>query len=281
MNHGADGAAGQGAGSTPRQGRGGRVEAALLFIGGLALARLVGAEDLGRYLRGSFTPLIGASALLLGALGLWTLLANPSDPSGGGAHHHASSSRLALLVPFLLILLLLPSPLGASSLDAAGAPAPRLRSAAAISAHELERDAAGNIVFPGLSPDSVNEVDLDELVERALLGAPEQLLHHRIRVIGFAVANGDAPEGGTAGDRGANGGWMLARYRIICCAADAVPFLIELEGEPSSVTADQWYALEGEVVRVGGAQDGPGADSRPLLRITRATPIDAPEEPYL
>lgn len=262
---------------------GGGVEAALLFVGGLALARLIGAEDLGRYLRGSFTPLIALSALALGALGLWTLLAQGAERNGEGRHqhHHPSKAPLALLVPFLLILLLLPSPLGASSINPVGAPASRLRSAAAISAEELERDSAGNIVFPALSPDSVNDVDLDELVERALLGAPGQLLHRPIRVIGFAAANGAAAPEGATGNGGADGGWMLARYRIICCAAGAVPFLIDLEGEPSNIAADQWYALEGEVVRVGGQEGAPGTGSRPLLRITRATPIDAPEEPYL
>lgn len=235
--------------------------AAILLILAQAAARLVGSGDLSRFVRPSFGPLVGAAALALGALGVWTLVSVESSAEGAVRRHsHGGRAPLLLLVPVLLVLFALPAPLGSALLAApAGAiAAPAGRSAPPSAADGLGRDADGYVLFPDLAEDSVSDLELDEFVERSMLGAPRALLGRRVRVLGFAA-------------RGEAGEELLARFRIVCCAADAIPFSVRLEGT-GALVRDQWYRVEGTVVAVGEV---------PVLEATATTAVDAPEVPYL
>ncbi|APT85567.1 hypothetical protein [Corynebacterium aquilae] len=62
--------------------------------------------------------------------------------------------------------------------------------------------------------------------------------------------------------------WTLVRYRMICCAADAVPYGIRVASPPPQ--DGQWVRVEGTVVE------------NPLRIVdARVVPVKAPERPYL
>jgi uncharacterized repeat protein (TIGR03943 family) len=68
-------------------------------------------------------------------------------------------------------------------------------------------------------------------------------------------------------------GFLLARYQIACCAADAAPVVIRVVGVHGDLPPrDRWVTVTGSFE--------PGGGDVPLLAATTVMPIPAPDEPY-
>lgn len=68
----------------------------------------------------------------------------------------------------------------------------------------------------------------------------------------------------------------LYRFVVACCAADALPVTVALEGDVPELTPEQWVEVEGHF-------DLPqfGNGTVPLVRVSRITPVDPPRDPFL
>jgi uncharacterized repeat protein (TIGR03943 family) len=69
------------------------------------------------------------------------------------------------------------------------------------------------------------------------------------------------------------GGFQLARYQIACCAADAVPAIVIVEGVAGHPPhRDAWVKVTGDYLR--------GAGDLPRFAATSVVEIPVPNEPY-
>jgi uncharacterized repeat protein (TIGR03943 family) len=152
-----------------------------------------------------------------------------------------------LLAPVLTLLLIAPRPLGAFSLDRTGA-------AATIK--------SGGGVYAPLDPAGApHQISLLEFDQRAFEGTNGASFNgSTVRLVGFvAPAQGD--------------GFLVARYSIACCAADALAATANVVGWDGPVPArDVWVAVEGRFE--------PGNEVNPRLVATSVAPIPTPDDPY-
>ncbi|MDP4503237.1 TIGR03943 family putative permease subunit [Nonomuraea turcica] len=104
------------------------------------------------------------------------------------------------------------------------------------------------------------DLTLGEFIGRAY-GA--SLAGRRIRLTGFVVTSGR--------------GWHLTRMRINCCAADALPLEVTVNGAPAP-PEDSWVRVTGTWVPW---KDGIPSDYvPPAIAATEVVRIEPPAEPY-
>jgi uncharacterized repeat protein (TIGR03943 family) len=243
----------------------------LVLLGGITLRVALTDAHLA-YVQAGFRPLLvgaGAVLLLLGAVGAvrdWPLRLPDEDESDGdeGRHHdhghdHATHGppRIAwlLVLPVAVLLLVAPPALGA---------------------YTAERQAQPVVVpqaDPGsywrLGPDDegtdYRSMTLLEYSMYALGGGDEALRGRSVRLTGFVLPRGD-------------GTWSIARIRISCCAADAVPVTVVVDGDRGNLRADQWVQIVGTW---GPASTHPsGGYPEPVIVPREVRVIDAPTSPY-
>lgn len=252
--------------------------AVIILILGILLGALVLTGRSHHYVQPLLTPVLGLTAALLLALAAWSLWATAdSRRRGPGAHRPRAASWL-LLLPAVLAAAS-PAPLGSAMLastavgggraavahgEAGGAVAVDVWTGERIdlAARAARRAAA----LPALDPGADNPLTLAELGQYWDSARRGELLGERVTVVGFA-----APDGG--------GGWVLGRFQIICCAADAMPHQVGLRpggpvpgADPGGLRADRWYEVTGTVVEDSGG---------PAIDVERLREIPQPEEPYL
>ncbi len=173
--------------------------------------------------------------------------AGAAHPDADHDHPHggiAVRTSWLLLAPLLTLLLVSPPSLGAFALNRGGA--------------RVSAPRASN--WPAL-PGGSAPVDLPvaEFYSRAF-GGPDALGATTVRLTGFvAGANTD--------------GFLLARYQIACCAADATAAVVRVVGYSGVAPGrDQWVTVVGTfrgIVR-----------GEPTLVATTVTPTVAPVDPY-
>lgn len=200
--------------------------------------------------------LLGAGMIVvIGVASLWSK-ASRDEPRDG--HGHATSTRREtrvgwlVLAPMLALITIPQVPLGAFAARLGGdrAPAPR----AALDFPPLPAPRDGAIDLP-----------LSGFVGRALY-APESLEGATVRLVGFVTPDPEAPSG-----------WLLTRFTIGCCAADALPMKVAVLNEPPR-PPDQWLEVLGVFRRADpGAA---GKHSPPKLAVVESRPIPPPETPY-
>ena len=240
--------------------------ASLTAVIGVLLTRLALDGTFRRYVRPGMGPWLALSGVLLALLGLLVLWRNHRPPAapaqdehdghdGHDGHDEADHGHgdepervgWLLLAPILALLLIAPGPLGAFALDRTGS-AVTLRS--------------GGAVFPPLDPAAgPHLMSLLELDQRAFDGTDGSTFNGAaVRVVGFV-----GPE--------RQGGFVVGRYSIACCAADALAAtaLVTGWGGPTP-PRDSWVEVVGRF-EPGGADD-------PRLVATSVTVVPAPEDPY-
>jgi uncharacterized repeat protein (TIGR03943 family) len=221
---------------------------------GAVLLRLSLTGTYERYVRVGMGPWLivaGIAVLVFGFVTLARALrgAAPVDAHdhGDDDHHHAGGIGVGwlLLAPIAALLLVAPPTLGSYGVGRA----------ASIDVR------AGAPVFDPLPRSS-------EPVPMSLLEYGQRSFDHnglsvrRVQVQLTGFASGAAP-----------GGFKLARYQISCCAADAVPAVVQIvgtEGQPPS--DDQWVTVTGTFVRAQG--------ETPRLQATSVVQIPTPNDPY-
>ena len=262
-----------------------RTQGFLLMLTGLVAFRLVLTGTYDSYVQpGMRIPLLGTSAFLV-VLGVGTAFAEAwradrdhsgresSEPSAAGQgpeatgrdhhephdHHDHDEHRpwvgWLLAAPLAVLVLVAPAPLGA---DAAS------RQEAYVPAIEASR-------FPELPPPSDGAVNLriGEFVDRAIWDEGGSLDDAVVRLKGFVVHD---PQ---AGDD-----YVLARFRISCCAADAIPVKIIVRDGGPRPEENQWLAVTGTLE--SRPEVDPATGRVPPVTIVAASvePIPEPAHPY-
>lgn len=223
---------------------------------------------------------IVAVALLILIGGSYHLVEGQEDPAGdaphthGHGHHggdhtpHENSARdhhthdhapagwwplLLVSLPLMLGILVPAQPLGASAISNRG-----VNTEVAATADETERTltiVAGerNVL------DWVRAMNEDP--------DPAALTGEKADVIGFVYRD----------PRFADDQFMVARFTITCCVADALAIgLVTESAGASDLPDDSWVRVEGTFAE--GALDG---QAMPVLVAETVTPIQPPEHPYL
>lgn len=235
----------------------------LLLLGGALLKISLNGQYL-RYVKPSLQPWLiacGAVAVGLAAVGILRDLRDRgrhgTDGAGGPDHEHQHSSRSPwlLMLPVLAIFLIAPPALGSDKVTRSGD-----RSIAA--------QAPGGRVdadFVALPDEPAPQLTIGDAVTRAVWDDGGSLEGRTIRLVGFAA-------------RGDDGVTYLARLVVGCCAADAIPVKVRLDGGVADQYApDTWLEVRGEI-RSGTATEANGF--APLFAVEAITPVEAPENPY-
>ncbi|WP_151549061.1 MULTISPECIES: TIGR03943 family putative permease subunit [Corynebacterium] len=251
--------------TSPAQGLSTVLASTIVVLLSIVLLVLAITGQLNNYVQPFFRPIMILTGLALFGLGVWSLVRVRLDAATAAGEHPVRATSWVLLVPVLLAVLSAPDPLGASMLGSAavGGASTSMGDPQAQRAQQLvrvERNPDGTIAFPELARDDVNEITLEDLANRFYFGSKEDLDGVQVRVVGFA-------------SEGAEGDWFLGRFKIYCCAADAIPYQVRLEGLAEPVS-DQWYELSGTV-------DTAADEQWPVLRVEETEPIDQPNRPYL
>ena len=233
----------------------GRAAGGLLVALGTAMVVVAMSGDSLFYVRGSMTvPLIvtGMIVVFLGAVAITGLVVPV----------HAPRSILLIAVAALFVLVVRPGPLSVE---------------AGLS---YDAEAGGRVQHRfEIPPSSMVGVDADARVvaERAVeLHAGEVFFaieqfsdvfdQVAVRMIGQL-------------DLDAEDGPRLVRFRITCCAADALRLTIDLDLDEALVDGAGGVAEQADWVELTGQWDG--AVDRPAIEVSELRVIDVPERPYL
>lgn len=193
---------------------------------------------------------LGASGLLLVGVGLLTVIGatrrhgHAGDHAGHdhGDHDHPSGVGLLLVAPLLALLLVAPSALGASAAD-----------------RRLARIDTEAPLGPLPAPvDGTTVIPLLEVMQRHARGEQGGLAGLQLRLVGFVAEP-------------TSDGFVLTRFRLACCAADASVAKVRIVGVPAPA-ADAWVEVVGPWV--------PGATELPVVAASRVTPVATPANPY-
>lgn len=197
-----------------------------------------------------------------------------------GHSHTGSRAPWLLLAPVLLLLVVSPSALGADAvarnagsqaiagLDAAPAAATVYQGYVPNDGSGSAENSSGRRTLPfGPLPNGADPVlYLKEFVLRALYDADNSVSSTPVTLVGFISPAGD----------GFSSGYTLARLSINCCAADANPVRIHVEGTPP-FPDNTWVAAVGTAVAGTGGTDN---DYVPTVRLTSIGPVQQPSDPY-
>jgi uncharacterized repeat protein (TIGR03943 family) len=222
--------------------------ATLTTIIGVLLTRLAFEGTFRRYVKPGMGPWLAVAGIALALLGVTVLWRHRRGDDDHSAHAHGGE-RVAwlLLAPVLVLLLIAPAPLGAFSLDRTG-------SAASIK--------GGGGVYATLDPaDAPHPMTLLEFDQRAFEGTSGASFNGvPVQLVGFvAPAKGE--------------GFLVARYSIACCAADALAATAHVVGWDGPIPArDTW-------VQVVGTFE-PGDEVHPRLAAASVTVVPTPDDPY-
>lgn len=224
----------------------------LVLLGG-ALLKISWTGTYLRYVKPSLLPFLVAAGVVILALGVIAIV---RDLRGAPAQHadhdeHAGHSPWLLLLPVLAIFLVAPPALGADTVS-------RSTPAAAVPQQAVE--------FSPLPAGPAPALLLSDFVTRAIWDESGTLGGRQVRLLGFIV-------------HGADGATYLARFVITCCAADATPMKVRLDGpaELAGLPQDSWFEVRGQLVPGSAASDNRFV---PTFTVTELSPAPVPAEPY-
>lgn len=173
-------------------------------------------------------------------------------------HQHGNFGWGALLLvalPVILGLLIPPKPLGA----------------AAMSNREISVGSVNSATAPKttqiISRPTTEKNVLDWLIDFRLAQDPAAFADQEAKVIGFVYRD----------ERFGMDQFMVSRFVLSCCAADAAPLgLVVKWPETSRLSSDQWVEVSGRLQP--GEFDG---EPMPILIAEKVTSTDVPDQPYL
>jgi uncharacterized repeat protein (TIGR03943 family) len=254
-------------------------QSVLLVLLGGAVVRISVDDTFLRYVKSWTRPYLLTAGLLLVVLGLLSLWrehvarrsaeahgAPPgtghesqlpaAGPVGAGdgtdEHDHGHGPRVAwlLLLPIFAIFLVAPPALGSYAAGRGG--------------NDIAKPQDDSSFAPLPAGDPVTTT-LADYATRAIWDQGRSLQGRRVRLVGFV-----SPRPG--------GGYYVTRLVITCCAADARPIKIAVQGQAGQFTADSWI----EVTGTYGGMDAAAAkrEQIPIIKADAVTPTKVPSEPY-
>jgi uncharacterized repeat protein (TIGR03943 family) len=242
-----------------------RSQAAVLFLVG-AMALYLGASDAAlAYVKAGLQPLLLASGAILVGLALVAVARYRRDHD----RHQPHGPRVAwlLALPPLALVLIAPPALGAFAASRQTVQVPS-------TVQDPSADQAAGVdeaMFPPLTPQGDGAsvpLTLSEYMVRDY-EAPHTLAGVRIRLVGFV----------TPQERGQDG-YLLTRFAINCCAADALAIKVAVQGDPVPRAPDTWLEVEGRWQQRTGGDQGQSSLATPLLLAESIRVIEQPSPPY-
>lgn len=224
----------------------------LLLLGG-ALCKIAWNGSYLRYVKPSVLPFLVAAGVVILTLGLISIGRDVLAGRSASAvpHDHAGRSPWLLMLPVLAIFLVAPPALGSDTVS---------RSA------RTQAPQQPSIGFPPLPAGPAPALPMSDFVTRAVWDDAGSVNGRQVRLVGFIV-------------HGARDTTYLGRLVISCCAADATPVEVRLEGLSglTYLPQDGWYEVRGQVVP-GSARSG--TRFTPTLIVSYLHSVPAPREPY-
>ncbi|NUQ96957.1 MAG: TIGR03943 family protein [Streptomyces sp.] len=247
-----------------------QAQAAILFLTGAALLHAGVTNLYLRYVKAGLQPLLLASGAVLIVTALATVWyewrshkSGEAHEHGGEAHEHGGEAhdhgeghvhrepRISwlLVLPLLALILVAPPALGSYS---------AMRTGTAL------QQPYGFNKLPASGPLDLNVVDY---ATRAVYDRGRHIAGRPISITGFVAL-----------DR--TGAPYLVRMALNCCAADAQPVKIALTGTiPPVLQPDKWLQVTGTYT-ARQTKDPVNNGPIPYFRVTAATPVPTPKDPY-
>ncbi|TCO50863.1 TIGR03943 family putative permease subunit [Actinocrispum wychmicini] len=230
----------------------------LVLLGGALLKISLNGTYL-RYVKPTQLPwLIAAGTIMVAvafiSIGRDIIAARRPDGPVDVGHHHGSHSTWLLLLPVLAVFLIAPPALGEDSVNRAAARTPPAPSASS----------SEDFGFPPLPAGDVIDQRMRDFVERAAWDKSGSLNTRSVRLTGFIAHKGPDT--------------FLARMTISCCAADAYPVKVKLDG-PSldTLAGDQWVQA---TVRIHPGTANKDTAYVPTATLQNLQLTQQPEDPY-
>ncbi|HEX8858457.1 MAG TPA: TIGR03943 family protein [Actinomycetes bacterium] len=230
----------------------------LLAVGGTAV--WLGRSDVTlSYVRAGIRPLLLASGAVLVALGL-AAFRGPVARAPEGHAHGGVGPRIGwlLALPPLVLILVAPPALGSYAAGQRAVPVADWVGQGAPRFPPLQRAVAGAV-----------PMDLSEFFYRARFDPNRSLAGARVRLLGFVTHHR------------VGGAYVLARFQMFCCAADAEIVEVAVRGDPTPRAAEQWLLVEGRWQPPPGQRAAPGTvDVLPVLLADAVRPVAPPRDRY-
>ncbi len=230
------------------------------------------------YLKPSMRPwlvLAGAGLVAIGAFGLirgriletrlearldGRLEPPPDDHrhDGGHAHHHSRVGWF-LVLPIVVVIAVGTQSLGSFAAGRSGSRA----------LPEFSFDIAGYAHDQGESVPTLQVLDVYLGAKQS--GNRQYLLAHDVRLLGFVTRN-------TAM---ANGDFVLNRFLISCCAADATRLSVAMTGAAKVPRDNQWIEVRARLLPQPPPSSATDSDGpKALFRVRDIRRVSAPSNPY-
>jgi uncharacterized repeat protein (TIGR03943 family) len=217
-----------------------------------------------KYLKPSMRPWLvvaGAALVGIGAYGFTRShsLRTPADDHGDGHDdgewHHRSRVGWFLVLPIVVVIAVGTQSLGSFAAGRAGS----------RSLPEFSFDIAGYAQDRGESIPALQVLDVS--LGAGQPGNRQYLLEHDVRLRGFVTRDAAS----------SSGGFVLNRFLISCCAADATRLSVGMTGAGRVPADDAWVEVRARLLpaRVN-APDGP----RSVFRVRELRRVSAPADPY-
>ena len=234
----------------------------LVLLGGTVL-RVALTDAVLAYVQPGFRPLLvgaGAVLLLIGVVGFVLDRPRSADAHAedSSEHAHVPWSSWLLVLPVAVLLLVAPPALGVFTVERQSQ---ALTAAVPEDPPEQPQPDGGQTQEPQL----VRSMSMLEYGQWAIADDPGPLTGTVVRLHGFVVPRGED-------------GWYLSRIRINCCAADAVPVSVVVDGDRDGVEAGEWVEVVGTW---SPPVDHPEAGyPEPVIEADAVTPVPPPANPY-
>jgi putative membrane protein len=229
------------------------LKSAVMLGMGLYLAALFLTNRLSNYINLQFGWLTLMSAVLLIGMGAWSLWQMRRPTSFGTVHLPIQLSSLFVLsIPLLLGVLVPSQPLSASAITGG------------VSLNPVGGATVQSYVKPPLERNI-----LEWLREFSNTSNPAAFDGLQVDVVGFIYREPDM----------AANQFMVARFTMSCCVADAFAIGLPIEVEDESIAA----LADGTWIRVRGTLKAGtfNGSAVPIITPTEIEPINTPDQPYL
>jgi uncharacterized repeat protein (TIGR03943 family) len=245
-----------------------RSQVAVLYLVGAMALYLGGSDAALAYVKPGLQPLLLASGAVLVGLGVVAAVRQSRDQDWHQPHGPRVAWLLAL--PALALVLIAPPALGAFAASRQPVLAPPT-----IQAGPTDQAPAGGGQdwIPPLIPNgdgAAVALTLAEYVVRDY-DAPHTLAGVRVRLVGFVTPQQPGRDG-----------YLLTRFAINCCAADATAYKVAVHGDPVPRGPDTWLEVEGRWQprqHTDGDADQP-SEEPPQLLAESIRVIEQPTLPY-
>jgi putative membrane protein len=238
----------------------------LLVLIGAAITRITVDNTFLQYVRAGLRPWLLIAGVVLIVVGLTALArenlprlksnrsrqSNRDGESDTDSHHHPQRIAWLLVIPVLAIFVVEPGALGAYSASRGGGGV----GSAPPNSNGFSPLPAGNPVS-----DTIRDFS-----QRALWDHGRTLTGRHVTLTGFVTPRG-------------HGQIYLTRLMITCCAADASPINIRIDGTVGAQQANSWLQITGNYAGIDRNQPD-GEDPVPILRAVKVHPIKPPTNPY-